>query len=136
HGSVDRQAERRRRLRRRVDAGHQRRALRDRVRPGAPAAVGRRRPGAGAAAELHRLLPGRAARPSRPRRDAPRPALTAPGDARAAAALQVRVAGRADLPSLARLIEAYMAETFQRAWGGSLAALERDGLGARCQALL
>ena len=41
----------------------------------------------------------------------------------------VRAAKQSDVPALARLLEAYMQETFKVSWRGSAEALRRDGFG-------
>ncbi len=50
--------------------------------------------------------------------------------------ITVRIATADDAPALSSLLSAYMQETFQRAWGGSVESLVRDGCGARFESLL
>jgi GNAT superfamily N-acetyltransferase len=47
----------------------------------------------------------------------------------------VRAAVRDDIPALTSLLEAYMAETYDRPWSGSQKALEQD-LGGKVEAML
>jgi GNAT superfamily N-acetyltransferase len=46
---------------------------------------------------------------------------------------QVRPAGEADVPALARLLGAYLPETYDAPWHGSAEALRRDVLEGRCR---
>src|SRR5262245_47810276 len=50
--------------------------------------------------------------------------------------VDVLLATAADMPALGSLIQMYMKETFERDWGGSVAALERDALGRECEVMI
>ena len=48
----------------------------------------------------------------------------------------IRYAIPADIPQLCQLLDMYMQETFQRAWGGTPQRLEQDGFGVELEMVL